>query len=46
MRHAAQCLGRVLHGKDDYGIMALADQRFQEATQSTPSLDPAVPSRF
>jgi DNA excision repair protein ERCC-2 len=28
MRHAAQCLGRVLRGKDDYGIMVLADKRF------------------
>ncbi|CAJ2510682.1 Uu.00g063070.m01.CDS01 [Anthostomella pinea] len=30
MRHAAQCLGRVLRGKDDYGIMVLADRRFQK----------------
>jgi DNA excision repair protein ERCC-2 len=29
MRHAAQCLGRVIRGKDDYGIMVLADRRFQ-----------------
>ncbi|GMM34555.1 TFIIH/NER complex ATP-dependent 5'-3' DNA helicase subunit [Saccharomycopsis crataegensis] len=29
MRHAAQCLGRVLRGKEDYGIMVLADRRFQ-----------------
>jgi DNA excision repair protein ERCC-2 len=28
MRHAAQCLGRVLRGKDDYGIMVLADKRY------------------
>jgi len=28
MRHAAQCLGRVLRGKDDYGLMVLADKRF------------------
>jgi DNA excision repair protein ERCC-2 len=28
MRHAAQCLGRVLRGKDDYGLMVLADRRF------------------
>lgn len=26
MRHAAQCLGRCLRGKDDYGIMVMADQ--------------------
>ena len=31
MRHAAQCLGRVLRGKDDYGIMVLADKRFGRA---------------
>jgi DNA excision repair protein ERCC-2 len=30
MRHAAQCLGRVLRGKDDYGLMVLADRRFQK----------------
>lgn len=29
MRHAAQCLGRVLRGKEDYGVMVLADRRFQ-----------------
>lgn len=28
MRHAAQCIGRVLRGKTDYGIMVLADKRF------------------
>ena len=26
MRHAAQCVGRVLRGKTDYGIMAFADK--------------------
>ena len=26
MRHAAQCIGRVLRGKTDYGIMCLADK--------------------
>jgi DNA excision repair protein ERCC-2 len=31
MRHAAQCIGRVLRGKTDYGIMILADKRFQRA---------------
>ena len=30
-RTAAQCLGRVLRGKDDYGIMVLADRRFSRA---------------
>ncbi len=28
MRHAAQCVGRVLRGKTDYGLMILADKRF------------------
>jgi hypothetical protein len=26
MRHAAQCVGRVLRGKTDYGIMIFADK--------------------
>ena len=29
MRHAAQCVGRALRGKTDYGIMIFADKRFQ-----------------
>ena len=36
MRHAAQCLGRVLRGKDDYGIMVLADRRFQKKRTQMP----------
>lgn len=28
MRHAAQCLGRVLRNKTDYGLMIMADQRY------------------
>ena len=28
LRHAAQCLGRVLRGKQDYGLMILADKRY------------------
>jgi DNA excision repair protein ERCC-2 len=28
MRYAAQCLGRILRGKDDYGVMVLTDYRF------------------
>ncbi|KAI8480390.1 General transcription and DNA repair factor IIH helicase subunit XPD [Branchiostoma belcheri] len=28
MRHAAQCVGRVLRGKTDYGVMVFADKRF------------------
>ena len=36
MRHAAQCLGRVIRGKDDYGIMVLADKRFQRKRSQLP----------
>ncbi|KAI5797980.1 hypothetical protein DFH27DRAFT_561503 [Peziza echinospora] len=36
MRHAAQCLGRVLRGKDDYGIMVLADKRFSRKRTQLP----------
>ncbi|CAF1608367.1 unnamed protein product, partial [Didymodactylos carnosus] len=28
LRHASQCVGRVLRGKSDYGIMIFADKRF------------------
>ncbi|XP_002126055.2 general transcription and DNA repair factor IIH helicase subunit XPD-like [Ciona intestinalis] len=28
MRHAAQCVGRVIRGKTDYGVMVFADKRF------------------
>ncbi len=38
MRHAAQCLGRVLRGKDDYGVMVLADKRFSRAGTLTSEL--------
>ncbi|KAK3582680.1 hypothetical protein CHS0354_031090 [Potamilus streckersoni] len=31
MRHAAQCVGRALRGKTDYGIMVFADKRFARA---------------
>ncbi|KAI6781986.1 DNA repair helicase-like protein [Emericellopsis cladophorae] len=36
MRHAAQCLGRVLRGKDDYGIMVLSDRRFLKKKDQLP----------
>ncbi|KAK3706181.1 TFIIH/NER complex ATP-dependent 5'-3' DNA helicase subunit [Vermiconidia calcicola] len=36
MRHCAQCLGRVLRGKDDYGIMILADKRFLKKRSQLP----------
>ncbi|KAK2161713.1 hypothetical protein LSH36_111g05059 [Paralvinella palmiformis] len=31
MRHAAQCVGRALRGKTDYGILVFADKRFGRA---------------
>lgn len=30
MRHALQCLGRVVRGKNDYGLMVLADYRYNK----------------
>ncbi|OQD66438.1 hypothetical protein PENPOL_c004G04072 [Penicillium polonicum] len=36
IRHAAQCLGRVLRGKDDYGVMVLADRRFERKRPQLP----------
>ncbi|KAJ1934866.1 TFIIH/NER complex ATP-dependent 5'-3' DNA helicase subunit, partial [Linderina macrospora] len=31
IRHASQCVGRVLRGKTDYGLMVLADKRYSRA---------------
>lgn len=31
LRHASQCIGRVLRGKTDYGLMVLADKRYSRA---------------
>ncbi|XP_064436444.1 general transcription and DNA repair factor IIH helicase subunit XPD isoform X3 [Mirounga angustirostris] len=31
MRHAAQCVGRAIRGKTDYGLMVFADKRFARA---------------
>uniref|UniRef100_A0A2P2I4Y2 General transcription and DNA repair factor IIH helicase subunit XPD n=1 Tax=Hirondellea gigas TaxID=1518452 RepID=A0A2P2I4Y2_9CRUS len=31
MRHAAQCVGRAMRGKTDYGILVFADKRFARA---------------
>lgn len=31
MRHAAQCVGRAIRGKTDYGIMVFADKRYSKA---------------
>eukprot|EP00045_Choanoeca_perplexa_P011544 m.123032 g.123032 ORF g.123032 m.123032 type:complete len:798 (-) comp15669_c1_seq3:26-2419(-) len=35
MRHAAQCVGRAIRGKTDYGIMCFADQRFSRSDKRT-----------
>jgi DNA excision repair protein ERCC-2 len=35
MRQTAQCLGRVVRGKMDYGIMILADRRYSEEKTDT-----------
>ena len=35
MRHAAQCVGRVLRGKTDYGIMLFADKRFSRSDKKS-----------
>ncbi|CAG2177999.1 unnamed protein product [Oppiella nova] len=31
MRHTAQCMGRAIRGKTDYGIMCFADKRFSRS---------------
>ncbi|XP_014666749.1 PREDICTED: TFIIH basal transcription factor complex helicase XPD subunit-like [Priapulus caudatus] len=31
MRHAAQCVGRAIRGKTDYGVLIFADRRFSRA---------------
>jgi len=35
MRTAAQCIGRVIRGKSDYGIMVFADKRYNRAEKRT-----------
>merc|ERR1712110_1213478 len=30
-RHASQCLGRAIRGKDDYAMLVMADKRFSRA---------------
>jgi len=34
MRHAAQCVGRAIRGKTDYGIMVFADKVYFFEEQS------------
>jgi len=31
LRHAAQCVGRAIRGKSDYGMMIFADQRYSKS---------------
>lgn len=35
MRHAAQCVGRAIRGKTDYGLMIFADKVCDVSAQST-----------
>lgn len=35
LRHASQCVGRVLRGKTDYGIMVFADARYSRADKKS-----------
>lgn len=35
MRHTAQCMGRVLRGKTDYGLMIFADKVSQPVAVNT-----------
>ena len=35
LRHASQCVGRVLRGKTDYGIMIFADARYSRADKKS-----------
>ncbi|OBA28535.1 DNA repair helicase [Hanseniaspora valbyensis NRRL Y-1626] len=37
MRHASQCLGRVIRGKLDYGVMILCDRRFTKRVNQLPA---------
>lgn len=37
MRHAAQCVGRAIRGKTDYGLMIFADK----VSVAVPQLDPS-----
>uniref|UniRef100_A0AC34QE46 ATP-dependent helicase C-terminal domain-containing protein n=1 Tax=Panagrolaimus sp. JU765 TaxID=591449 RepID=A0AC34QE46_9BILA len=35
MRHAAQCVGRAIRGKTDYGVLVFADRRFGKLDKRT-----------
>ena len=35
MRHAAQCVGRAIRGKTDYGVLIFADRRFGKSDKRT-----------
>ncbi|KAK3741288.1 hypothetical protein QZH41_012587 [Actinostola sp. cb2023] len=42
MRHAAQCVGRVIRGKTDYGIMVFADKEHLKDSLCNLSIDEGV----
>ncbi|RMX45958.1 hypothetical protein pdam_00020986 [Pocillopora damicornis] len=42
MRHAAQCVGRAIRGKTDYGIMVFADKEYLKEGVCNVSIDEAV----
>ncbi|ORZ35249.1 transcription factor TFIIH complex subunit Rad15 [Catenaria anguillulae PL171] len=45
LRHAAQCVGRVLRGKTDYGLMIFADKRYSRADKRA-KLPPWMSHKF
>jgi DNA excision repair protein ERCC-2 len=45
LRHAAQCVGRVLRGKTDYGRMIFADKRYA-STEKRSKLPPWISAGF
>lgn len=42
MRHAAQCVGRVLRSKTDYGVIVFADKVSSKTLPQSHFLDPKV----
>lgn len=46
MRHAAQCVGRAIRGKTDYGLMIFADKVCDISTRSKLIISVAPPERL
>lgn len=46
MRTAAQCVGRVMRGKTDYGMMVFADKALPLCTHSNALLTPHPSQRY